>query len=392
MSAPPHGSPAAPRLYPGRLGHGQLVALDCLGVAGYLLVLSLSSVRYDTPDWLLLGVLAATGLPVALRRVWPVPVFAVVLAVSVLSLLVEMPRDSFIAAAFALYPVALRIRVHRRWLATAIAVVAVVLTLLLSVAGTVTMPYEPAAAAVMGVAALGISWTLGNTIGERRAVTEKAARRYADDLVSQERLHIARELHDVVAHSMSLIAVKAAVANHVAAKHPEEAHNALSVIETTAKTALTEMRRMLGVLRSESDDPAAELAPAPGLSQLPALARRAALAGVRVDLDAAGVSALPTGLDLSAYRIVQEAVTNVVKHAAPANCRVAVRQVEGQLRIDVTDDGPGGRVLPGTGAGHGLIGMAERVAMFGGEFDAAPAPHGGFAVSARIPFPQEVAA
>lgn len=392
MSVTPDGPEAGEPLYPGRLGRGPLIALDCLGAVGYLLVLSLSSIRIETPTWIVLGFAAVMGLPVAVRRIWPLPVFAVVATASALSLLVDMPRDSFVAAAFALYPVALRVRVNRGWVTTAIAVVAVLMSLLLSVAGTVPTPYEQVAAGLVGLAALGISWTLGRAIRDRRAHAERATRRYAADLVARERLHIARELHDVVAHSMSLIAVKAAVANHVAAKHPEEAHKALTVIETTSKTALTEMRRMLGVLRSESDDPAAELAPAPGLSELPALARRAALAGVRVEVRAEDVGELPTGLDLSAYRIIQEAVTNVVKHAAPANCRVEVRHADDQLRIDVTDDGPGGRVLPGSGAGHGLVGMAERVALYGGEFDAAPAADGGFAVSARIPHPVEVTA
>ncbi|MGH8876723.1 MAG: sensor histidine kinase, partial [Stackebrandtia sp.] len=128
----------------------------------------------------------------------------------------------------------------------------------------------------------------------------------------------------------------------------------------------------------------------PGLAELPALARRAALAGVKVEVHADDLDDLPTGLDLSAYRIVQEAVTNVVKHAAPANCRVEVHHAGEQLHIDVVDDGPGGRVLPSAGSGHGLVGMAERVAMYGGEFSAGPQEPGGFAVSARIPYPAEV--
>lgn len=384
-------TPDGPPLYPGRLGRVPLIALDCLGAIGYVLVLLLFSLRVETPWWIVAGFAAAMGLPVALRRIWPIPVFAIVLAASALSLLVTMPRDAFVAAAFALYPLALKVRGTRNGLSIAIGVTAASTALLLSLAGSVAPPLEAVGSGVLGLAALGISWTLGRAIGDRRAHAERAARRFAADLVSRERLHIARELHDVVAHSMSLIAVKAAVANHVAAKHPEEAHNALSVIETTAKTALTEMRRMLGILRSDADD-SAELAPAPGLAQLTALAERAALAGVRVDVDTTDLAELPTGLDLSAYRIVQEAVTNVVKHAAPAHCRVELRHIDDELRIDVTDDGPGARVLPGDTPGHGLVGMAERVALYGGEFSAAPAPGGGFAVSARIPHRAEVAA
>ncbi|ADD41437.1 sensor histidine kinase [Stackebrandtia nassauensis] len=392
MRNPPDDDDGPAPLFSRRLSRGQLIALDCVAAVGYVLALLPFSSRTGAPSWTVLLFAAATGLPVALRRLWPVPVFAVVLSASVTSLFFDVPRDSFVAAGFALYLVALTVRFDHRWLTSFIGVATIVFGLVLSVAGTVSAPYEAVASGLLGCVALGIAWTLGRAIRDRRAQADKAARRLAAELVSQERLHIARELHDVVAHSMSLIAVKAAVANHVAAKHPDEAHKALTVIETTAKTALTEMRRLLGVLRSESEE-AAELAPAPGLSELPALARRAALAGVRVDIRAdATVSDLPTGLDLSAYRIVQEAVTNVVKHAAPANCHVDVSHVDDQLRIRVTDDGPGGRVLPGDTAGHGLVGMAERVAMYGGEFDAAPRPGGGFAVSAKIPYPAEVTA
>jgi signal transduction histidine kinase len=204
--------------------------------------------------------------------------------------------------------------------------------------------------------------------------------------VSEERLRIARELHDVVAHSMSLIAVKAGVANHVAASRPEEAADALRVIEDTSKQALTEMRRVLGVLRTD-DAPRDELAPAPGLGNLPELAERAASAGVRVILDLRADPDLPTGVSLSGYRIVQEALTNVIRHAAPARCAVTVTARDGEVRIEVVDDGAGRGVPPAEHhPGHGLAGMRERALACGGEFTAGPHSGSGFRVNARLPY------
>jgi signal transduction histidine kinase len=170
-----------------------------------------------------------------------------------------------------------------------------------------------------------------------------------------------------------------------AAERPDEAQDALRVIESTSRTALAEMRQMLGVLRSGVD--AAQLAPAPGLTGLQTLISRAEPAGVTVDLDVRGTDRLPEGVALSVYRIVQEALTNVVRHAAPARCRVSVVLGRGEVHVEVTDDGPGTRVLPpDRRAGHGLIGMRERVLMYGGSFHAGPRPEGGFGVSARLPY------
>jgi signal transduction histidine kinase len=237
------------------------------------------------------------------------------------------------------------------------------------------------------------AWAIGYSVRQQRAYAasrqEQAGQRAREQLAeerrarSEERLQIARELHDVVAHSMSLIAVQAGVANYVVGQHPEEAARALSSIEQTSRGALREMRALLGVLRTEETG----LDPAPGLDDLNHLAERAGEAGVRVDLDVRGERPrLSPGLDLAAYRVVQEAITNVIKHAGTDRCRVTVAGQDGVLTVEITDSGGGtsgnGRGHP---AGHGIAGMRERVAMYGGQFRAGPRPDGGFQVTARFP-------
>jgi signal transduction histidine kinase len=210
--------------------------------------------------------------------------------------------------------------------------------------------------------------------------------------VVEERLRLARELHDVVAHAMSVIAVQSGVGAHVADTQPEEAAKALAAIEATSRAALEELRRLLGVLRQE-DEPQGDLAPVPGLADLEGLLAEVAKTGLAVKLQVHGTRpSLPAGVDLSAYRIVQEALTNVVKHAGPARAQVTVGYHDQNVTVEVTDDGRGamtsasdGRV----GSGHGLIGMRERVAAFGGNLEVGPGLDGGFRVAARLPLGAE---
>ncbi|HZA82059.1 MAG TPA: sensor histidine kinase, partial [Actinomycetes bacterium] len=239
---------------------------------------------------------------------------------------------------------------------------------------------------------LAAAWMLGDgarrrleaiaTAQQRAAELELARDELARRAVTEERLRIARELHDVVAHSMSIIAVQSGVGVHVLDSQPEEARKALVAVEATSRQALVEMRRLLGVLRQEAET-RGSLAPAPGLAEVEALAAEVARAGVRVEVRIEGTPAkLPAGLDLSAYRIVQEALTNVVRHAGPATARVAVRYGPGQVAVEVVDDGRGG--APGD-QGHGIAGMRERAALYGGTLEAGPLPGGGFRVAASLP-------
>ncbi|GIH67334.1 sensor histidine kinase [Microbispora siamensis] len=383
-------------LFPRPLRPRELVALDVLAGLGYAFVLVVNSPdRHSAAAWALV---AAMTLPLAVRRRWPLPVFCLVAVASVAAMALGVAREPLAAAAYALYPVALTTR-RRRWEPTAAIGALTVGALLLAVLGGVAAAPEArriVETVVLGSLALGGAWTIGRAVRERRAYAARRAEQAAEHAVTEERLRIAREMHDVVSHTLSLIGVKAGVAAHVADRRPEEALEALRVIETTSRQALTEMRHMLGVLRTApgagTGDTGADtgaLSPAPGLAALPDIAERAAAAGVRVDLDVRVTDGLPPALELAVHRIVQESVTNVVRHAAPAACRVLVDDEGGQVRVEVTDDGPGRRVLPAGPPGHGVIGMRERVAAYGGVFTAGPLPGGGFRVLARLPLEEE---
>jgi signal transduction histidine kinase len=235
-----------------------------------------------------------------------------------------------------------------------------------------------------------VFWLAGVFVRARRhavalAEHNQALARLAEQAVTAERARIARELHDIVAHHLSVVVLQAAGAR--ASGRP--ADRALEKIEHSGRQALTEMRRLLGMLREPDEEPA--LAPQPGLGELPALAESVRAAGlpVRLVVDGDG-AALPAAVDVSAYRIVQEALTNVLKHAGSARAEVSIGYVDDSVTIEVTDDGPGleaGDLVwaEATQGGRGLTGMRERVALFGGDLRAGPRPDGGFAVRARLP-------
>ena len=245
-----------------------------------------------------------------------------------------------------------------------------------------------------------VAWLIGRNLRHRRARwaelqaraerLEREREEEARRAVTEERLRIARELHDVIAHSMSVIAVQSAVGNHVIDTQPAEARQALAAIEATSRSALTEMRRLLGVLRQEGE-PRGSLAPAPGLADLASLVGQVQDAGLRVWINVDGQRGpVPPGIDLSAYRIIQEALTNVIKHAAVSSANITISYRPDSVTVEITDQGPrvpGAPQVPParTGSGHGIIGMRERVAVFGGEFTAGPGPDGGFRVRACFP-------
>ena len=240
---------------------------------------------------------------------------------------------------------------------------------------------------------LGAAWLIGDgsrrrqetaVMHQRRATQlEHAQQELAKQAVSQERLRIARELHDVVGHAMSVIAVLSGNGRLVVDHDPHEAGETLAAIERTSRDALREMRQVLGALR-ESEAVTESLAPLAGLENLDELVARVAGSGLPVQVSVDGRRpVIPTGIDLAAYRIVQEALTNVVKHAGPATARVHVRYDDDQLIVEVTDDGKGS--ADGLRDGNGTIGMRERTSMWGGDLEMGPWPPGGWRVWARLP-------
>jgi signal transduction histidine kinase len=237
-----------------------------------------------------------------------------------------------------------------------------------------------------------VAWIVGFAIGrklqeaaearERAARAEREREERAHMAVSDERARIARELHDVVGHSVSVMTVQASAVRMLLRPDQEREREALLVVEQTGREALAEMRRMVGILRRPEEAPA--LAPQPSLEHLDALVQHTRDAGLSVDLRVEGEPVqLSAGVDLTAYRLVQEGLTNAMKHANAKHADVLVRYSDGHVELTVSDDGPGG--TKGEGSGHGLVGMRERVAVYGGDFEAGPGEEGGYTLRARLP-------
>jgi len=382
-----------------RLRPGHWVAIDTVVAVLLAVVFLVGSTRpaYGIPQWVADLLALASTLPTAVRRLWPLPVLGVVLAASVAAMAIGTGKDPSIVVAFVLYTVALRY--PRRTSAAALAG-ALALTAAGTVAGGSALSHSEVSSVASRIVTSAIvivaGWVTGVAVRQQRAYTAglrvQAERQAQAQLaearraITEERLRIARELHDVVAHSLSLIAVQAGVGNYVAGADPQEAARALASIEAISRSALREMRRLVGVLRDD-DATGPDLAPATGLADLGQLVTSTADAGVRVQLDVRGTQrSIPPGVDLAAYRIVQEALTNVVKHAHTTESRVVVTYQEDAVCLEITDDGQGASAADlDAHPGHGIAGMAERAGLYGGEFHAGPLPGRGFQVTARLP-------
>jgi len=376
-----------PVVISGRLGQGRLAALDAL-VAVALVFLTM----FRTPDAPVLagGLAVCFGLPLALRRRWPVPVLTTVALAAAVAIAVGTAGDAVVfAIAYALYPVVLSATARQDVLALVglLATVTVAglaggtvpgLPIIPSRPGEESFTATPVPVLLYAATIIAGSWALARTVRARRQQVAQLAELRAGQAVAEERLRIARDLHDVVGHSLSLIAMKAAVANHLAESHPEQGRAALRTIERVSRAALDDVRVVLGALRDPADT-------APSFTELDRLVEDIRSAGVTVDVDrGTDLATVPAAVQASAYRIVQEALTNMLRHAGATHCRLTIAVEPGALSVTVIDDGSGGRV--GEAPGHGLRGMRERAAMHGGTLSTGMEPGGGFAVRARLPF------
>ena len=478
---------APPRVRPPltqRLSRRQWILLDCLAavvtviiMAGTVLASERARPAPHSVTVLALGLLlaAAAGVPVALRRLHPLLALEALFVLSVLLSVIQV-QDGLIVVVPATY-VLFTVAATSQRRTAAIALACALVTLVAEAFRVWATDSGRLGSTLPQALFLVISWGLGSAARQRRLYADGLQQQAASRAVAEERLRIARELHDVVAHGMSVIAVQAGFGEYVIDDQPAKAREALGAIQATSRDALDEMRRMLSVLRQadtagdgpvpgpDPGDPpdrladlaadgparpagpagpvrpegslggllgshgpaeptgpaelpdgaasghgpsqhhtagrtapdltrraAAPLRPAPGLADLDRLITRVGHAGVHVDLRVSGERGdVPAGVDLSAFRIIQEALTNVVKHAGTPDCRVTVGYGDGELGLEVVDDGNAAVLTPaGPGgspvvSGHGLIGMRERVHLCGGQFSAGPRPGRGFRVAATLP-------
>ncbi|HET6653044.1 MAG TPA: histidine kinase [Nocardioides sp.] len=363
-----------------------LAAALCLVGLYEVLVAPLAEDIVEGPTWLNVLAVVAGSVPLAWRRRYPFWVsVAVYTVLAGRALLVAEPLELYsttIAVLVATYTVASYAPLRDAVLAAAFSALAIAVAV---VRGSGTdAAWDPLASAIL----LGSIWLVGRVVGvrnERARTLHDARDLHAAEAVAEERARIARELHDAVSHSLAAIALQSGGARNVLDHDPERARDSLAVIERTARQGLEEMRRMLGLLGGADDEEAA-LTPQPGIGRLDDLVEAVRAAGVDVRATVMGeVRPLPAAVDVSAYRLLQEALTNVMKHARATEASVLVRYRPEVLEIEVEDDGDGAGADGGTG-GFGLVGMRERMQVLGGSVEAGPRQPGpGFRVAARVP-------
>jgi signal transduction histidine kinase len=320
------------------------------------------------------------------RRRWPVPTLGVAFGATLTYFLLGYPEGPvWLPLIVALFNAMIRGYRLAAWGA-----------LVLGYPAFIWLPYvvgsEPRAPSVIGAVSIAAWLLVLGSVAEfvriRRERSMEAARMRAEESrrrASEERLRIARELHDVLAHNISLINVQAGVALHLIDEQPEQARTALAAIKQASKETLGELRSVLSILR-QADDAAAPRAPAPSVARLDGLVSSASAAGLKVRTEVSGTPRmLPAGVDLAAFRIVQEALTNVARHAGAATATVRVGYGEQDLTVQVEDNGNGTGQPSTMGGGNGIPGMRERASALGGELEAGPLPGGGFRVLARLP-------
>jgi signal transduction histidine kinase len=373
-----------------------LTATSLIGVMAHLHIdLPESGAETGRPlDPLGITLVLLQTVPLMWRRKAPVLILSLTTAsLFVFSLLRYFPSFAALGSLVALYTVAAE---RNRRISIPAGIVGGLVVLLIVIVGEEAVEL---AAIIAECLIVGVVWFLGDSLRIRRAqmvLLEDRARRLEEErelqaqrAVAKERRVIARELHDVVSHNVSVIVAQAGGAQRIFATQPEEAAGALAAIERLGREALVEMRRLMGFLRTEADRTGSR-SPQPGMNNLHILVAQVVRAGVPVELRIEGTPRpLPAGLDLSAFRIVQEALTNVLKHAGSARAEVIVRYGEDRLELTVNDDGWGQGVDGGSRSSYGHLGMRERVALFGGELLVGPRPGGGYRVAASLPLDRE---
>jgi signal transduction histidine kinase len=374
-------------------GVGDSLLALLLALTSLATILFRDDLSWGSPKPLAVALALASTLPVAWRARHPLLAAAIVLAANGACAYAAAPHQAalqpFVALTLVFYSVGSRSE-RPLWVPSLLAVAPVPLFVAAVLHG------QSAGNAIPNYVWLLAAWAVGRSVRSwrRKSVALALANRelaeqrelQAQAAVAVERGRIARELHDVIAHNVSMMVVQAGAAERVLEGGQRQVRDALDAIALTGRQTVDEMRTVLGVLRAEDDR--AALRPQPGLADLEQLVASVREAGLPVRLRIDGKPCrLPQALDLSAYRIVQEALTNALKHAGPAEAEVVVGYDRGAVQIEVRDTGAG--QASGRGTGHGLIGMRERVAMFGGQFDAARVAGGGFAVRARLPLGAE---
>ena len=391
-----------------RQSQASVVLAACAGLA----MLTLAAGPYShVPGRGLVLLLLVCGTIVLLRR-WPLPVLAVAAAATTVVMAGgNTPLPLGIILGLAVYLVASRL--PRRWSVPAAVATAAALGAALLYATLAVRTASPAGEAAEGLVPVVAAWFIGDSVAARRrylaGLAEQAERERAAEAerarqdIREERVRIARELHDVVAHTLAVITVQAGVGRRLMDRRPEEASAALESIETIGRTAQDELRVVLGLLREEEAG-AAPLAPAPRLADVAALVAAVRASGTPVELQMSGADRqLSPALELSVYRVIQEALTNVVKHAPGARAAIDLAVSANHVRLEVADDGgpagggPAGGApagggpadgegrQAGPGTGHGIVGMRERIGAFGGRLAAGPGADRGFRVIAEIP-------
>jgi signal transduction histidine kinase len=346
-------------------------------------------VEHLHPAWLSTTLTAVAGASLAWRRTYPILVAAVILTATNVEAAAGMSLHTAVSPVIGLLLLSWSIGAYEQRNRAVLGLTLLVCGVWLSLGIDVlrgTDHYSGTDVPWIGMLLL-LPGVLGVAFGSRtrslRAAEARAAQLELEqrEAIAEERSRIARELHDVIAHSVSVMTVQAGAAEAMLAHDPAKALDPVRAVQETGRQALVEMKRLVGMLREHDDE--LGLAPQPSLRDVDRLAQQVRDAGLPVQVHIEGdPRPLPIGIDLSAYRVVQEALTNALKHAGRARATVTVRYGEREVAIEVSDDGAGGEP---NGTGHGLIGMRERIGVFGGTFDAGPREGGGFAVRALLP-------